>query len=109
MTQVLPKLSPEMLVPRMGEYLIQKGLITTENLQKALAYQQESIASGSSILLGQALLDLKLIDRSISIRRLLNRSCNCVPPCKLPTGHSNSCAGTHGRVSGSWARFRACS
>ena len=64
MTQTLPKLSPEMLVPRMGEYLIQKGLINEKDLQKALTYQQDSIASGSSVLLGQALLDLKLIDRS---------------------------------------------
>jgi len=64
MTQTSPKLSPEMLVPRMGEYLIQKGLITDKNLQKALAYQQDSIATGNSVLLGQALLDLNLIDRS---------------------------------------------
>jgi len=30
------RLTPEMLVPRMGEYLIHKGLISAENLQKAL-------------------------------------------------------------------------
>jgi signal transduction histidine kinase len=58
------RLTPEMLVPRMGEYLIQKGLITTENLQKALDYQQESMARGNSILLGQALIDLKLLERA---------------------------------------------
>jgi signal transduction histidine kinase len=57
------RLTPEMLVPRMGEYLIHKGLITAENLQKALDYQQESMARGNSILLGQALIDLKLLDR----------------------------------------------
>jgi signal transduction histidine kinase len=64
MTQTLPKLSPEMLVPRMGEYLIQKGLITAENLQEALDYQMREIEKGNSILLGQAFVDLKLIDRS---------------------------------------------
>lgn len=58
------RLTPEMLVPRMGEYLIQKGLITTENLQRALDYQQESMVKGSSILLGQALIDLKLLERA---------------------------------------------
>jgi signal transduction histidine kinase len=58
------RLTPEMLVPRMGEYLIQKGLITDENLQKALDYQQEETSKGNTILLGQALIDLKFLDRS---------------------------------------------
>lgn len=58
------RLTPEMLVPRMGEYLVQKDLISDENLQKALDYQQEQISRGNTILLGQALIDLNLIDRS---------------------------------------------
>ncbi|HSL31243.1 MAG TPA: ATP-binding protein [Anaerolineales bacterium] len=58
------RLTPEMLVPRMGEYLITKGLITAENLQKALDYQQEATARGTPILLGQALIDLKLLERA---------------------------------------------
>lgn len=58
------RLTPEMLVPRMGEYLVQKGLISDENLQKALDYQQEQTARGNTVLLGQALIDLELIDRS---------------------------------------------
>lgn len=64
MSQTLPKLSPEMLVPRMGEYLVQKGLITDENLQAALNHQLKQTDKGESILLGQALIDLKFIDRS---------------------------------------------
>ncbi len=58
------RLTPEMLVPRMGEYLIHKGLISAENLQKALDHQQESMAKGDPILLGQALIDLQLLDRA---------------------------------------------
>ena len=58
------RLTPEMLVPRMGEYLITKGLITGENLQKALDYQQESTARGNPVLLGQALIDLGLLERA---------------------------------------------
>lgn len=58
------RLTPEMLVPRMGDYLIHKGLISAENLQKALDYQQESTAKGNPILLGQALIDLKLLERA---------------------------------------------
>ena len=60
----LPKLSPEMLVPRMGEYLIQKGLITDENLKVALDYQLKQAEENNPILLGQALIDLKFMDRS---------------------------------------------
>ncbi len=58
------RLTPEMLVPRMGEYLIQKGLITEENLQQALDHQQEETSRGNTVLLGQALIDLKFLDRS---------------------------------------------
>src|SRR5512147_1923869 len=58
------RLTPEMLVPRMGEYLIRKGLITAENLQKALNYQQEATARGTPVLLGQALVELKLLERA---------------------------------------------
>src|SRR5512146_2330561 len=58
------RLTPEMLVPRMGEYLIRKGLITPENLQQALNYQQEATARGAPILLGQALIELKLLERA---------------------------------------------
>ena len=58
------RLSPEMLVPRLGEYLVQKGLITEEQLQNALKYQQEETAKGNTVLLGQALIDLRLLERS---------------------------------------------
>jgi len=65
MSQNLPKLTPEMLIPRMGEYIVQKGLITDEQLQKALAYQQEQVALGVHCLLGQALMDLKMLQRDM--------------------------------------------
>jgi len=58
------RLTPEMLVPRMGEYLVQKGLVSAEGIQKALSYQQEEVALGKSVLLGQALIDLNLISRA---------------------------------------------
>ena len=64
MTQSLPRLSPEMLVPRMGDYLIQKGLITPEHLKAALDYQQEQTAKGTPVLLGQALVDLGFLSRT---------------------------------------------
>jgi two-component system sensor histidine kinase/response regulator len=64
MSQSLPKLTPEMLVPKMGEYLIQKNLLTEASLKKALAYQLEQTSQGVPMLLGQALVDLNLIERS---------------------------------------------
>jgi signal transduction histidine kinase len=48
----------------MGEYLIQKGLITEDKLQNALDYQLEQTAKGNAVLLGQALIDLKIIERA---------------------------------------------
>jgi signal transduction histidine kinase len=59
------QLTPEMLVPRLGEYLVQRGFINEIDLQKALAFQQEQMANSQTYLLGQALIDLKLIDRAI--------------------------------------------
>lgn len=59
------QLTPEMLVPRLGEYLVQRGFITDLDLQKALVYQQEKIIENQTYLLGQALIDLKMIDRAI--------------------------------------------
>ena len=59
------QLTPEMLVPRLGEYLVQRGYINDTDLQKALAYQQEQMANNQTYLLGQALVDLKMIDSAI--------------------------------------------
>ena len=59
------QLTPEMLVPRLGEYLVQHEYITETDLQKALAYQQEKMTNNQTYLLGQALIDLELINRAV--------------------------------------------
>ncbi len=64
MTEPRQVLTPEMLVPRLGDYLVQRGDITEAQLQKALAHQQEQLASGKTCLLGQALIELNLLDRA---------------------------------------------
>ncbi len=51
-------IAPEVLVPRMGDYMIEQGLLTSEDLQRALKYQKERYDAGQPILLGQALLEL---------------------------------------------------
>ncbi|MGH2581538.1 MAG: ATP-binding protein, partial [Anaerolineales bacterium] len=51
------------LVPRLGDSLVEKGLLTRADLKKGLAHQAERAAAGETILLGQALIELGLIDR----------------------------------------------
>ena len=63
MTQNIPKLTPEMLIPRLGESIVQKGLITENDLRRALAHQAEQTAKGGHYLLGQSLMDLNLLDQ----------------------------------------------
>ena len=56
-------ISPEMLVPRLGESLIEKGKLNQIGLQQALDYQKQQSTEGKPRLIGQALLELGLIDR----------------------------------------------
>ncbi len=56
-------ITPEILVPRVGELLIERGVLTQDGLQKALKYSKEPGPDGQQRLVGQALLELKLIDR----------------------------------------------
>lgn len=57
-------IAPEVLVPRLGDTLIEKGIVSEKDLQSALDYQQEKEAAGDSILIGQALVELNFIDRA---------------------------------------------
>src|SRR4030067_1005891 len=57
-------ITPEALVPRLGEYLIEKELLHPADLQLALRYQREKAAKGQPVLIGQALVELGLIDRT---------------------------------------------
>ncbi len=56
-------LAPEVLIPRLGERLVQEGVITAAQLRQALDYQQERAAQGESCLLGQALLALGMVNQ----------------------------------------------
>lgn len=58
-------LSPEILVPRLGEHLINLGLITSDQLQKALQIQSAiKKTQPSAPLIGELLVDLGFISRS---------------------------------------------
>ncbi len=56
-------LSPEMLVPRLGDALIEKGIISKQDLQVALQKQEELRAKGKHARLGQILNDLSLVSQ----------------------------------------------
>jgi len=56
-------LAPEILVPRLGEILIEKGIIHPEDLNSALEYQRARVQAGESCLFGQSLLNLNLVNR----------------------------------------------
>lgn len=56
-------LAPEVLVPRLGDSLVEIGVMNTAMLEIALAYQRREQEAGRNLLLGQALRELDLIDQ----------------------------------------------
>lgn len=58
-------LTPEMLVPRIGDYLVNRGFITIDDLVDALAIQRELEESKKPKLIGQILVSNGKIDRAI--------------------------------------------
>ena len=62
--QILPSLTPEMLVPRLGDYLVEHQYITNEQLQVSLQTQTDRKKMGDSLLLGRVLIDLGYIDQN---------------------------------------------
>ena len=66
-----PVLTPEVLVPKLGDYLVKKGHITREQLVEVLALQREMKNSGKVELLGEVLvtkgyIERKLLDQAIT-------------------------------------------
>jgi two-component system, sensor histidine kinase and response regulator len=64
-TSVPLEINPEVLVPRLGDQLVDMGLLTGEQLGQALAYQREQISRGKPRLLGQTLVELEFIERAV--------------------------------------------
>ncbi len=56
------KITPEILVPMLGEKLIEHGLLTEAKLQEALVIHRQKVESGQPRLIGQTLLELGLVD-----------------------------------------------
>ncbi len=58
-----PTLTPEVLVPRLGDYLVDKALISGEQLSEALDYQKELKNAGRDELIGEILVNKGFIPR----------------------------------------------
>jgi len=58
-----PPLTPEFLVPRIGEVLVEKGTITPSQLEMGAQQQEKWRNSGRNIPFGQVLLELGFINR----------------------------------------------
>ena len=56
-------LTPEVLIPRLGDVLVDQGLITKDQLTNALEIQQKLRQEGKSPLLGQVMRELGFIDQ----------------------------------------------
>ena len=59
----IPPLSPEVLVPRLGEYLVEKGYITQLELSRALSIQKKERKQGDYRMTGQILIEMGAISR----------------------------------------------
>jgi len=57
------QLTPEVLVPRIGDILVDRGMISQESLNNAVKMQKELEKEGKSQLLGQILVHLRLVDQ----------------------------------------------
>jgi len=55
--------TPDLLVPRIGEYLMEQGILTEDQLDKALERQRTLAEAGNRQLLGQTLIQMRVIDR----------------------------------------------
>ncbi len=63
---------PEALVPRIGEYLLEQGILSPAQLEEALARQREYAEQGERRLLGQTLVEMGLVDRE-TLDRAINQ------------------------------------
>jgi GAF domain-containing protein len=63
-TEVIKEpVSPEILVPRLGDFLIEMKVINIRQLQHALDFQRANAIAGNPKMLGQVLVELGYIDR----------------------------------------------
>jgi signal transduction histidine kinase len=57
-------LTPEILIPRLGDVLVEEGLITKEQLLAALENQKQMRSEGKSLLIGKVMIEMGLLDQN---------------------------------------------
>ena len=65
--------APQLLVPRIGEYLIEQGILSEDQLNAALQRQKKLANTGQNQLLGQTLIQMALIDRETLDRAITSQ------------------------------------
>jgi signal transduction histidine kinase len=65
--------TPEALVPRIGEVLVDQKLLTNEQLKEALLLQSQERSTGNPVLLGQVLVDHGYISQEVLSQTLLHQ------------------------------------
>ncbi len=55
-------IAPEILVPKLGDYLLEKGMIRPSDLDRALQFQKQKQLEGESVLLGRVLVEWGLVE-----------------------------------------------
>ena len=65
--------TPPAFIPRLGDYLVRRGLLTTGQLESALVHQKELAKSGERRLLGQTLVELEMVDRETIDRAITSQ------------------------------------
>lgn len=56
-------LTPEVLIPRIGDYLKENNLVTQSQIDQAVAFQNERERDGKPVLIGQALVEMGVLDQ----------------------------------------------
>ncbi len=65
-TRPAPSITPEILTPRLGDYLVEKGLISSDQLAEALTFQKNQKETGGvseKALIGEILVSLHYLDK----------------------------------------------
>jgi len=65
--------TPPAFIPRLGDYLVRRGLLTTGQLESALVHQKELAKNGERRLLGQTLVELEMVDRETIDRAITSQ------------------------------------
>jgi signal transduction histidine kinase len=65
--------TPETLVPRIGEVLVEQKLLTNEQLKDALLIQSQERAKGNPVLIGQVLVEYGYISQEVLSQTLLHQ------------------------------------